>query len=200
MHRWSAIAARLPGRTDNEIKNVWHTHLKKRLKQNEGILQTKRHSINTSKLDNTETKNNTIEVEAKPVNFSSSSSSVESNRRPVSPPQSYSSSEISSSITTSITIATTSNSNVETNMKVDSNSSSDEGNFSEMDESFWSEVLSAENCGVVAEYDPQQQLQCNYPFSPLTTMELSYAFTSSDDSDMDFWHNVFTACAADELP
>ncbi|OEL23197.1 Myb-related protein Myb4 [Dichanthelium oligosanthes] len=30
-NRWSLIAARLPGRTDNEIKNVWHTHLKKRL-------------------------------------------------------------------------------------------------------------------------------------------------------------------------
>ncbi|XP_062206203.1 transcription factor MYB4-like [Phragmites australis] len=30
-NRWSAIAAQLPGRTDNEIKNVWHTHLKKRL-------------------------------------------------------------------------------------------------------------------------------------------------------------------------
>lgn len=29
--RWSAIAAQLPGRTDNEIKNVWHTHIKKRL-------------------------------------------------------------------------------------------------------------------------------------------------------------------------
>ncbi|XP_031272214.1 transcription factor MYB93 isoform X2 [Pistacia vera] len=32
-NKWSAIATRLPGRTDNEIKNFWNTHLKKKLLQ-----------------------------------------------------------------------------------------------------------------------------------------------------------------------
>lgn len=31
LNRWSLIAGRIPGRTDNEIKNYWNTHLSKKL-------------------------------------------------------------------------------------------------------------------------------------------------------------------------
>ncbi|CAI8607697.1 unnamed protein product [Vicia faba] len=39
-NKWSLIAGRLPGRTDNEIKNYWNTHLLKKLQRNE---QTSEH-------------------------------------------------------------------------------------------------------------------------------------------------------------
>ncbi|KAG1368446.1 putative Myb-related protein Zm1 [Cocos nucifera] len=38
--RWSKIASCLPGRTDNEIKNVWNTHLKKRLARKESSISS----------------------------------------------------------------------------------------------------------------------------------------------------------------
>lgn len=36
VYRWSLIAGRLPGRTDNEIKNYWNTHIRRKL-LNRGI-------------------------------------------------------------------------------------------------------------------------------------------------------------------
>lgn len=38
--RWSTIAARLPGRTDNEIKNYWHTRLSKKYLKNNPFPKT----------------------------------------------------------------------------------------------------------------------------------------------------------------
>ncbi|RWR75174.1 transcription factor TT2-like protein [Cinnamomum micranthum f. kanehirae] len=47
-NRWSLIAGRLPGRTDNEVKNYWNTCLSKRM--------VKGHSLNTSSQEQIKTR------------------------------------------------------------------------------------------------------------------------------------------------
>ncbi|XWS10334.1 hypothetical protein CRYUN_Cryun39dG0067600 [Craigia yunnanensis] len=47
-NKWSKIASHLPGRTDNEIKNVWNTHLKKRLASKNGNIPQKDESKESS--------------------------------------------------------------------------------------------------------------------------------------------------------
>ncbi|KAJ6833218.1 transcription factor WER-like [Iris pallida] len=56
-NRWSLIAGRLPGRTDNEIKNYWNSHLIKKLKS-QGIEVTLKARLRRSKAtQNEHTKN-----------------------------------------------------------------------------------------------------------------------------------------------
>ncbi|CAN8271334.1 unnamed protein product [Cochlearia groenlandica] len=50
-NKWSLIAARLPGRTDNEIKNYWNTHIKRKL-LSKGIDPATHRSINEQKIPN----------------------------------------------------------------------------------------------------------------------------------------------------
>ncbi|XP_076941770.1 transcription factor MYB51-like [Bidens hawaiensis] len=47
-NRWSAIARKLPGRSDNEIKNYWHTTLKKSVENKPVIKVSKKKNTNMS--------------------------------------------------------------------------------------------------------------------------------------------------------
>ncbi|KAJ8766965.1 hypothetical protein K2173_012440 [Erythroxylum novogranatense] len=51
-NKWSLIAARLPGRTDNEIKNYWNTHIRRKL-LSRGIDPATHRSVNEPPLETT---------------------------------------------------------------------------------------------------------------------------------------------------
>ncbi|CAK9148489.1 unnamed protein product [Ilex paraguariensis] len=48
-NRWSLIAGRLPGRTDNEIKNHWNTHLHRRLQKGGIELNAQKNALKQDK-------------------------------------------------------------------------------------------------------------------------------------------------------
>ncbi|KAF5751485.1 Myb domain protein 59 isoform 2 [Tripterygium wilfordii] len=45
-NRWSRIARKLPGRTDNEIKNYWRTHMRKKAQENKRAISHSKSSSN----------------------------------------------------------------------------------------------------------------------------------------------------------
>ncbi|XP_020888014.1 transcription factor MYB7 isoform X2 [Arabidopsis lyrata subsp. lyrata] len=66
-NKWSLIAARLPGRTDNEIKNYWNTHIKRKL-LSKGIDPATHRAINEAKVSDLKKKEDQI---VKDVSFGS---------------------------------------------------------------------------------------------------------------------------------
>ncbi|CAI0386127.1 unnamed protein product [Linum tenue] len=176
-NRWSTIAAKLPGRTDNEIKNVWHTHLKKRAAANH---------------DDSNNNNNHQQRVAPP---------------PASLLRQYSSDDVSS-------LTTGDNGGAQSNdAKPDDFSSTEE-----MDESFWSEVLSADSSTSTDHDFPAAELGSGLYDDPLASFVSSegdgpgsgeeaaaaaaaagLAHSIVDYTSMDFWYNLLTGDNNKEL-
>ncbi|KAK8688546.1 hypothetical protein V6N13_087308 [Hibiscus sabdariffa] len=162
-NKWSAIAARLRGRTDNEIKNLWHTHLKKRL--------LKRQRLTDSSKD--------IKKEQQSSSQASTLTTSENNNN---------------GRCTTFTVKT----------------ETDEDGVSEIDENFWSQVLSADNSGMATDLqlgvssDPQTRPYFSSSPPPLAALEVVNDYGSNvydGDANMDFWYNHFTRAAdSPELP
>ncbi|KAK7284116.1 hypothetical protein RJT34_18855 [Clitoria ternatea] len=180
-NRWSAIAARLPGRTDNEIKNVWHTHLKKRLPENQ---QKQSHNPKRSSNKKQSKMEDAEQEQQDPIQTTNTD-------RP------QCSSSDTSSFTTSDNNSSISNATTNHDMSENNNNNNadtPENNLA-LDEDFWSEVLSSDNSDEIigADYD-----QFRLSLSPLVTQEEGVLSSSSTMChDMDFWYNIYSR--AEEL-
>lgn len=202
-NRWSAIAARLPGRTDNEIKNVWHTHLKKRLdptkqeqQQQHGTAPAagagkKHRPAAAAKRGGGGARKATGDADAVVVPAPATTA-------PASPERSAASSSVTESSMTEQEHGNTGSSPAFPKEESLTTSSSDAEEF-QFDDSFWSETLSM----------PLDSLDDVVPMEPsdddaFGDVDVAAASSSSvgADGDLDYWLRVFmeSGDAHPELP
>ncbi|CAJ1968158.1 unnamed protein product [Sphenostylis stenocarpa] len=161
-NRWSAIAAKLPGRTDNEIKNVWHTHLKKRLFQQHKDTEPN-HSFFCTQIS-----------KQQPVNTTPTNQVIETTEeeKPLASPN-YASSDVSI-----LTTSTTSHSDDHNREPAES-----------LDDDFWSQVLSPGNSGATTSLPATGATHRDFQCSLTGTSKGVHSSSAYDN--VNFWYDVY---------
>ncbi|ONK70714.1 uncharacterized protein A4U43_C04F760 [Asparagus officinalis] len=174
-NRWSAIAARLPGRTDNEIKNVWHTHLKKRLQKPAD------HSVQESNSKVRPAESKTAQVESKSIKLIHQNS-VEFASNPTVmqtiPIQSSSEDNSTGSISSNWSSSEISGYDMGY-LRNESMESLSQEHMATIDDSFWNEAFSMDLALV------RGDASCNFD-------EQSDLNSLVYDEDVEFWLRTFT--------
>ncbi|KAA8540825.1 hypothetical protein F0562_024788 [Nyssa sinensis] len=65
-NRWSLIAGRMPGRTDNQVKNHWNTHLSKKLGIKKAKIEVRASSPQTNSVDEGTSSSAPMDTNSKP--------------------------------------------------------------------------------------------------------------------------------------
>ncbi|KAK7355925.1 hypothetical protein VNO80_15189 [Phaseolus coccineus] len=173
-NRWSAIAAKLAGRTDNEIRNVWNTHLKKRSQQDK---DTKRnHSLVRTQIS---------KQQQQPVNALPTDHVIQTTEKKALSSPECASSDVST-LTTSTTCECDHNSagaiHYQHHLPVKAES---------LDDDFWSQVLSPGNSGDTTMFPAtdaaDRDLQCS--LSPSLTSNGVHSSSAYDN--VKFWYDVY---------